>query len=94
MPFVVLVMFLKSIYEAIRVFREKNRAAEPEPLCVGCLHAHVQYAANARRAISCAYGGAVRSVKFDVLYCTDYQARNVSPRSRVVGFVCEIAPAE
>ena len=87
-------MFLKSIYEAIRVFREKNRAAEPEPLCVGCLHAHVQYAANARRAISCAYGGAVRSVKFDVLYCADYQARNVSPRSRVVGFVREIAPVE
>jgi hypothetical protein len=60
MPFFVLVMFVKVIYEAIRVFRKKNRAAKPEPLCVGCLHAHVQYAANARRAISCAYGGAVR----------------------------------
>jgi hypothetical protein len=39
MPFFVLVMFLKAIYEAIRVFRKKNRAAKPEPLCVGCLHA-------------------------------------------------------
>jgi hypothetical protein len=42
MPFFVLVMFVKVIYEAIRVFRKKNRAAKPEPLCVGCLHAHVQ----------------------------------------------------
>ena len=58
MPFFVLVMFVKVIYEAIRVFRKNNRAAKPEPLCVGCLHAHVQYAANARRAISCTYGGA------------------------------------
>ena len=35
MPFFVLVMFLKVIYEAIRVFREKTRVAKPEPLCVG-----------------------------------------------------------
>jgi hypothetical protein len=94
MPFFVLVMFLKAIYETIRVFRKKNRAAKPEPLCVGCLHAHVQYAANARRAISCAYGGAVRPMKLDVLYCTDYQARNVSARSHAVGFVREIVPAD
>jgi hypothetical protein len=62
--------------------------------CVGCLHAHVQYATNARRAISCAYGGSVRPMKLDVLYCTDYQARNLSARSHVVGFVREIVPAD
>ena len=94
MPFFVLVMFLKAIYEAIRVFRKKNCEAKTEPLCVGCLHAHVQYAANAQRAISCAYGGAVRPMKLDVLYCTDYQARNVSARSHAVGFVREIVPAD
>jgi hypothetical protein len=94
MPFFVLVMCLKAIYEAARTFHKKNHAKKPEPLCVGCLHAHVQYAANARRAISCAYGGAVRPVKLDVLYCTDYQTRNVSARCRVVGFVPEIVPAE
>jgi len=33
-------------------------------------------------------------MKLDVLYCTDYQTRNVSARSRVVGFVREIVPAE
>ena len=94
MPFFVLVMFLKVTDEAIRVFRKKDRAAKPEPLCVGCLHAHVQYATNARRAISCTYGGAVRPMKLDVLYCTDYQARNVSARSHVVGFVREVVPAD
>ena len=37
----------------------------------------------------------MRSMKLDVLYCTDYQARNVSMRVvRVVGFVREIVPAE
>ena len=56
------------IYEAIRVFREKNCAAKPEPLCVGCLHAHVQYAANARRAISCAYGGAFYEIGCAVVH--------------------------
>ena len=94
MPFFVLVMFLKVTYEAIRVFRKKDRAAKPEPLCVGCLHAHVQYAANARRAISCTYGGAVRPMKLDVLYCTDYETRNAPARRRIVGFVREIVPAE
>jgi hypothetical protein len=94
MPFLVLVMISKAICEAIRVFRERNRAAKPEPLCVGCLHAHVQYAANARRAISCAYGGAVRSMKLDVLYCSDYETRNPPARRRIVGFVREIVPAD
>jgi hypothetical protein len=94
MPFFVLVMFLKVIYEAIRVFRKKNCEAKTEPLCVGCLHAHVQYAANARRAISCSYGGVVRPMKLDVLYCTDYEARNAPARRRIVGFVREIVPAD
>ena len=94
MPLFVLVVLLKVIYEVIRVFRKKNHSAKPEPLCVGCLHAHVQYAANARRAISCTYGGAVRPMKLDVLYCTDYQARNVSARGHVVGFVYEIISAD
>ena len=94
MPFFVLVIFLKVIYEPIRVFREKNDASKPEPLCVGCLHAHVQYATNGRRAISCAYGGVVRPMKLDVLYCTDYETRNAPARRRIVGFVREIVPAE
>ena len=33
-------------------------------------------------------------MKLDVLYRTDYEARNVSARTHVVGFVREIVPAE
>jgi hypothetical protein len=54
----------------------------------------MQYGANARRAISCTFGGAVRPVKLDVLYCTDYQPRNRPVRSRPIGFVREIAAAD
>ena len=39
MPFFVLVMFLKVIYEAIRVFHEKHRAANPNHcVWVACTH--------------------------------------------------------
>ena len=94
MPLIIFVVLFKVVFEAIRVVREKAGEARAEPLCVGCLHAHVQYAASARRAISCCYGGAVRPMKLDVLYCTDYQARNLPARPRIVGFVREIARAE
>jgi hypothetical protein len=93
MPFLVFVLF-RVFVEAVRVFRAKAREIKPEPLCAGCFHAHVQYAVNARRAISCTYGDGVRRMKLDVLYCTDYQARNLPARPRAVGFVREIAPAE
>ena len=87
-------VFFKVVFEAVRVFRDKAREVKPEPLCTGCLHAHVQYGANGRRAISCAYGGALRPMKLDVLYCTDYQERNFPVHPRMIGFVSQIAPAE
>ena len=87
-------MFFKVVFETVRVFRDKAREVKPEPLCTGCLNAHVQYSANGRRAISCAYGGALRPMKLDVLYCTDYQARNLPVHPRAIGFVREIFPAE
>ena len=93
MPFVAFVLF-KIPIEAVRIFRAKARKIKPDPLCAGCFHAHVQYAANARRAISCTYGGGVRPMKLDVLYCTDYKARSLPARPRAVGFVREIAAAE
>ena len=93
MPFVAFALF-KILIETVRIFRAKAREIRPDPLCAGCFHAHVQYAANARRAISCTYAGAVRPMKLDVLYCTDYQARNLPARPRVIGFVHEIAPAK
>lgn len=94
MPALVFVLLFKMIFEAVRVFRNKAREAKPAPLCADCFFAHVQYAANARRAISCTYGGAVRPMKLDVLYCTDYRARGMPLRAGVIGFVHEIAPVE
>jgi hypothetical protein len=91
-------MVVALIWQAIRagipVCIRKMRAPKPQPLCADCFHAHVQYAANARQAISCTYGGAVRPMKLDVLYCTDYRARDLPLRAGVIGFVREIAPAE
>jgi hypothetical protein len=39
-------------------------------------------------------GGGVRPMKLDVLYCTDYRARNAPLRPGVIGFVYEIASTE
>jgi hypothetical protein len=93
MPLFIFAMLLKAVVECVRAFVRKPREAKPAPLCADCVFAHVQYGANARRAISCTYGGGVRPMKLDVLYCTDYQHRNLPTRTRVIGFVREIAPA-
>jgi hypothetical protein len=95
MPLVVFIMLLRGVvHGALHAFRDKPREVKGEPLCAECSHAHMQYGANARRAISCTFGGAVRPVKLDVLYCTDYQPRNRPVRSRPIGFVREIAAAD
>lgn len=93
MPLFIFAMLLKAVSEGLRTRVHKAREAKPEPLCAGCLHAHVQYASDARPTISCTYGGGVRPMKLDVLYCTDYHDRNLPTRTRVIGFVREIAPA-
>jgi hypothetical protein len=48
------------VQKSVRAGIRKLRAPKPQPLCAECLHAHVQYTANARRSISCTYSGAVR----------------------------------
>ncbi len=88
------VTFLKTVFEFARRRFLEVREARPAPLCKDCLHAHVQYSTNAQLAISCMYGGTLRPLKTDVLYCTDYQSRSLPARERVIGFVREIASAE
>ena len=85
---VVIMFLIKLVVEVIRAVR-KIRAAKPKPLCVDCSYAHVQYGANGRRAISCTYGGMVRPVTLDVLYCTDYRNRNIQIRPAPIGFAPE-----
>ena len=92
MPFIIALLW-KVLLDAIRAIR-KARGSKPESLCADCFFAHVQYGANGRKAISCTFGGGVRPMKLDVLYCTDYQGRNLPTRTRAIGFVHEIGPAE
>ena|SRR6185369_1775776 len=79
MPTFVFALLFNFVIRAIRAVRQKKNKAVSESLYAACFHAHMQYGANARRAISCAYRGAVNPVKLDVLYCTNYQARSQHP---------------
>jgi len=96
MPLIVLVLLFRLVLAAIRAFREKTRSRgdKPEPPCIRCTYSQVLHGANARRAISCLFGGAVRPVELDVLYCTAFQSRYQPAHTRAIGFVREIAPAE
>ena len=93
MPALVFVLIVRAIVEVCRIARN-HRAHRPRPLCTDCAHAHVQYAANGRRAIACTFAGTVRAVVIDVMYCTDYRDRNPVPRTVPIGFVREIGKAE
>jgi hypothetical protein len=93
MPFFIFSLLLNLVAQAVQTARRNKRKTVPEPLCTKCINAHVQYGANGRRAISCAFGGVVQRVKLDVLYCTSYQTRN-QPTPSAIGFVYQIAPAE
>ncbi len=88
------IVLVNLVLTAVRAIRNRTSEPKPQSMCTGCLHAHVQYGANGKRAISCTYAGAVRLVKLDVLYCTDYQARNVPLPARAIGFARQVAPLE
>lgn len=72
----------------------KNRAPKPAPLCASCSFAHMQYAVSGKRAISCTFGGGVRPITIDVMYCTDYRDRCAPSRVAIVGFTRELPAAE
>jgi hypothetical protein len=92
MPGLVFFLLCRLLVEVVRVGVRLARKAKPRPICADCAFAHVQYAANGRCAISCTFGGMVRPMKLDVLYCTDYRDRN-RPHAAPIGFVREIANA-
>ena len=75
---------------AVRHLRSKPRRKEERGLCAGCAFVHMQYGVTGRNAVFCTFGGGVREVKLDVLYCTDYQNRNAPVRLVRVGFAPEI----
>jgi hypothetical protein len=88
--FALVIIFARALRQHLR----KTRVSKPKPLCVDCFFAHIQYGSKAERGISCTFGGGIRPIKLDVLYCTDYQTRNLPLRVRAVGFVSQIASAE
>ena len=82
-----------ALIACLRWLRRK-RAPRPRGLCAGCAFVHMQYGVNGRNAVFCTFGGVVRPVQLDVMYCTDYRDRNAPPRLVRVGFVPEFECAE
>jgi len=76
------------LVRTVRVVRLRKQAAtaKTDSVCAACMYAHIQHAANGTRAISCTYGGGVRPMKLDVLYCSDYVNRYAVLPARTVGF--------
>ena len=72
----------------------KNRVPKPAPLCASCSFAHMQYAVSGKRAISCTFGGGLRPITIDVMYCTDFRDRCAPSRVAIVGFARELPAAE
>ena len=93
MSTIIFVALFRLVLAAIVAIVERSRAPKAKPLCTECIFAHVQYGACGRRVISCTFGGGVRPLKIDVLYCNDYRSRNVPART-AIGFVRSIAAAE
>lgn len=93
MSTIIFIALVRLVVAAIGAIAQRSRAPKPKPLCTDCVFAHVQYGACGRRVISCTFGGSVRPLKIDVLYCNDYRTRNVPVRP-AIGFVRSIAPAE
>ena len=81
--YVIVISVLRGLLPAVRKARVRRRQLG---LCEGCSFVHVQYGATGRNAVFCTFGGGVRAVKLDVLYCTDYRDRHAQLRLVRVGF--------
>jgi len=81
-------VFYLIVMALVRTIR-RVRGGQPASLCTECRYAHIQYAANGRRATSCTFGGGVRAVNLDVLYCTDFCNRTAEVTVRLLGFIRE-----
>jgi hypothetical protein len=86
MPWIFLYLVVIAILRTLKRMRTKR----PRSLCADCAFVHMQYGATGRNAVFCTFGGGVRLVTLDVLYCTDYSNRNTQIRPTRIGFVAEI----
>jgi hypothetical protein len=86
MPLTVVYLIVLGIVRgSVRAFR-RLRARRPRGMCAGCRFVHMQYGATGRNSVFCTFGGSVRLVQIDVLYCTDYLDRNAAVRLTRIGF--------
>jgi hypothetical protein len=92
-PTALFVILVRMILTGVREFLRRRRAQKPKPLCTECAFAHIQFGACGRRAVSCTFGGGVRTMQLDVLYCTDYRPRS-APARPAIGFSREISSAK
>ena len=90
MSTILLMIVVRLIVMAINSLVKRGNAPKVKPLCNECTFAHIQFGACGRRMISCTFGGGVRPLKLDVLYCTDYSPRHAPPRPSI-GFVRRVA---
>ena len=63
------------------------KTPNPEPLCVDCTWAHIQWKSNAKRDLHCSFGNGLRPVRADVLHCTDFRYRARPRNLPPLGFV-------
>ena len=94
MTSVVFWLIVIALARLVRYVRTKPPRRGQRGLCAGCAFVHMQYGATGRNAVFCTFGGGVREVKLDVLYCTDYRDRNAPPRLVQIGFAPEIRGVE
>jgi hypothetical protein len=94
MPWILFYAVVFALARLVRQVRARRTRATARGLCAGCTFVHMQYGATGRNAVFCTFGGGVRAVKLDVLYCTDYRNRNAPPRRVRVGFAPEIRGSE
>jgi hypothetical protein len=78
----------------VRYVRTRPPRRDRRGLCAHCAFVHMQYGATGRNAVFCTFGGGVREVKLDVLYCTDYRNRNTPLRLVRIGFAPDIQGVE
>jgi hypothetical protein len=92
MPAFLFVLVVRLVQAVCKQWRQAC-APKPRPLCIDCVHAHVQYAVTGQRAIACTFAGTVRPVLLEVMYCTDYRDRSATPRLVSIGFAHSVADA-
>ena len=94
MTSIVFWLIVIALSRLVRYVRTKPPRRTQRGLCAGCVFVHMQYGATGRNAVFCTFGGGVREVKLDVLYCTDYRDRNAPARLVQIGFAPEIGGVE